>query len=40
MEDHLNGIDEELWKFILSDVRPSTVVQSIGTCSSNQNVNE
>ena len=40
MEDYFNGISEELWNCILSDVRPPTAVQSIGTSSTNQNVNE
>lgn len=40
MEDYLNGINEELWKFITDDVHPSFVVQSVGTSATNQNVNE
>nr|KAJ0225283.1 hypothetical protein LSAT_V11C100031530 [Lactuca sativa] len=40
MEAYLNGIDEELWNCILGDVRPPAAVQSIGTSSTNQNVNE
>ena len=35
----MNGIEEELWKYITGDVRPPHV-QKIGTSSNNQNVQE
>lgn len=40
MEDYLNEIDEEFWKFITSDVRPPPAVQNIGISSNNQNFKE
>lgn len=39
-DDYLNGIDEDLWKCIIGDVRPPIVVQSVGIDTNNPDVVE
>ena len=40
IEDYLNGIDEELWKYVTNDFHPLPSVQGVGTSTTKPSVTE